>query len=391
MADPYDLAVVGGGILGLAHAYHAARRGKRVVLFDRDAQANGASIRNFGFITVTGQQAGECWNRARRTRDIWAEIAPQAGIEILQHGLLVVARRPEALAVLEAFTETQMGRAEVGAETGGETCRMLTASEVEARFPHIRPESLAGAMLSPHELRVESRDAIPRFAAWLQARWGVSIQYGTHVRDVAPPRIETSEGMVEAEATVVCPNDDMLTLFADRLAAYGLSRVALSMLRVQPAAGYRLGPAVMSDLSLVRYLGYAELPQAEPLLARLRAEQSTWLDNGIHLIAVQSADGSLVVGDSHHGAATPPPFASAEVERLILDELTATTGLTDLSVTQRWLGTYPSAPGRLMLVDRPSDAVRIAIVTSGTGASTGFAIAEEVIDDLFGPTGAGAA
>ncbi|HVW94267.1 MAG TPA: FAD-dependent oxidoreductase, partial [Devosia sp.] len=57
----YDLAVVGAGICGLAHALAAARRGLKVIVLDRDAQANGASIRNFGFITVTGQQQGECW------------------------------------------------------------------------------------------------------------------------------------------------------------------------------------------------------------------------------------------------------------------------------------------------------------------------------------------
>ena len=37
-----------------------------------------------------------------------------------------------------------------------------------------------------------------------------------------------------------------------------------------------------------------------------------------------------------------------------------------------------------MLVDRPSDAVRIVVITSGTGASTSFAIAEEVIGGLYG-------
>ena len=40
-----------------------------------------------------------------------------------------------------------------------------------------------------------------------------------------------------------------------------------------------------------------------------------------------------------------------------------------------------------MLVDRPSDAVRIVLITSGTGASTSFAIAEEVIADLYGYEG----
>jgi D-hydroxyproline dehydrogenase subunit beta len=37
-----------------------------------------------------------------------------------------------------------------------------------------------------------------------------------------------------------------------------------------------------------------------------------------------------------------------------------------------------------MLVDAPSDAIRVVIITSGTGASTSFAIAEEVVSDLFG-------
>ena len=78
MERSFDLAIVGAGIVGLAHALAAARRGLKVVVIDRDAQANGASIRNFGFITVTGQQAGETWRRAKRSRDVWAQIAPKA-------------------------------------------------------------------------------------------------------------------------------------------------------------------------------------------------------------------------------------------------------------------------------------------------------------------------
>jgi hypothetical protein len=37
-----------------------------------------------------------------------------------------------------------------------------------------------------------------------------------------------------------------------------------------------------------------------------------------------------------------------------------------------------------MFVDAPRDGVRLVMVTSGTGASTSFAIAEEVIGELFG-------
>ena len=105
----YDVAIVGAGIVGLAHALMAARRGKRTVVIERDSRAVGASIRNFGFVTVTGQQYPECWRRARRSAEIWDEVAAAAGIDVLHRGLLVAARRREAMAVLEAFASGPMG------------------------------------------------------------------------------------------------------------------------------------------------------------------------------------------------------------------------------------------------------------------------------------------
>ena len=49
MADvEYDLVVVGGGVLGTFHAYHALKKGLRVALFEKDRQPQGATVRNFG-------------------------------------------------------------------------------------------------------------------------------------------------------------------------------------------------------------------------------------------------------------------------------------------------------------------------------------------------------
>ncbi len=47
-----DLAVVGAGIIGLAHALAAAKRGLSVIVFDRNEQAVGASVRNFGLVLI---------------------------------------------------------------------------------------------------------------------------------------------------------------------------------------------------------------------------------------------------------------------------------------------------------------------------------------------------
>jgi FAD dependent oxidoreductase TIGR03364 len=369
----YDVAVIGAGICGLAHALAAARRGRRVLVIDRDAQANGASVRNFGFVTVTGQQRGECWSRAMRSREIWEDVASKASIPILQRGLAVATRRPEARAVLEAFAATEMG--------GG--CELLEPEDSRKRFPMFKAHVPMAVLYSPHELRVDSREAIPRLAAWLAEAHDVTFLRETAVHSVMPPQIATSRGAIMADAAIVCPGDDFHSLFSERLSAYVLTRCKLHMMRLAPMPNVPLDTPVMSDLGLVRYLGYAELPQAKQLKRRLEREQPAHLANGVHLIAVQNADGSLVVGDSHHYAATPDPFAPQEVDALILDEFEHVFGAR-AAVRERWTGTYASSADRLALIDRPSDALRIVVITSGTGASTSFAIGEEVIGDLFG-------
>jgi FAD dependent oxidoreductase TIGR03364 len=369
----FDLAVVGGGVVGLAHAYWAARAGKRVLVIERDVRANGASIRNFGFITVSGQERGDSWQLARRTRDVWAQIAPLAGIAIEQQGLYLTARSGEAVAVIEAFLATEMG----------EGCRLLSAPAFRDIAGGLGGPDLLGVLHSPHDLRVESRAAIPALAAWLEGALDVTFLRETVVFEVAPPRLVTSRGLVEADAVVVCPGDDFVTLYPDRIAAFALRKCRLSMLKTADP-GFRLPGALMSDLSLTRYRGYAALPQARALEARLRAQQPRHYDNGVHLIVAQGGDGGLIVGDSHHYGDLPAPFAPAGAEDDILDEYARSFGRAAPAVTERWTGVYAVADDRTYLVDTPADGVRMVIVTSGTGASTGFGIAERVIADLFG-------
>ena len=206
----HDVIVVGGGIVGLAHALAAARRGKKILVLDRDAQANGASIRNFGFVTVTGQERGRVWNLAKRSAAIWRDVAASAGIAIEQEGLLLVAQRPEAMDVVEAFLATDMG----------EGCQALTATDIVARSPMV--QGAVGGLLSPYDLRVESRLAIPRLAHWLAEAYGVEFLYRVAVQDAGTGWVESTAGSHRAEAVFVCPGDDWATLFPISMPPKGL-------------------------------------------------------------------------------------------------------------------------------------------------------------------------
>ena len=368
--DSFDVIVVGAGIVGLAHAYTAAQRGLRVCVVERDAACLGASIRNFGFITVTGQAPGDMWRRAMHSRDVWQAVAPQAGIDIVHRHLWLAAYRPEAHAVLEAFLRTPMA----------EACALIDATDAHARAPGLNLAQARSVLFSPHELRVESRTAVGLFARWLAEVHGVVFRFGETVHEVETPRVRTSRGTLRGERVVVCTNTELHGLFAGRIAAHDLTLCRLQMLRVQPEAGFRLPGAVMTDLSLVRYEGYSSLPEAAALRAWLMQEERASLDHGIHLIVVQSADGSLVVGDSHHYGDAPEPFAIEAVDQLILRHLRSTLDLETAQVTERWTGVYPSSKTTPCVIDAPDDATRVVLVTSGSGASTGFGIAADVFD-----------
>lgn len=54
MNNNYDLLVVGGGVLGTFHAYHALQRGLKVALIEKDARPQSATVRNFGQVVPSG-------------------------------------------------------------------------------------------------------------------------------------------------------------------------------------------------------------------------------------------------------------------------------------------------------------------------------------------------
>lgn len=376
MAETYDLAVVGAGVVGLAHALAAARSGRRVVVIEREARANGASVRMSGLVTVAGHAPGASWRRAKRSREIWAEICAAAGVRIEHEGLAIVARRPEAATALDAFAQTAAGAG----------CSFYQPDDAHALFPHFKGD-ISGVFWSPDELRVEARTAIPKIAAWLEDAHDVAFKWETAVTAVTDGAIETSRGVISAGAAVVCAGDDFRTLFADRLSGVGLTRAKSQMLRVRCEDGFELPGAVASDLAILRLPGFEDLDGYAALRARLETEQPEHLAYGVGLLASQSADGSLVLSGSRQIDATPDPFQSQAVDELILAEFEAVFGRRPKQIVSRWIGSYAFSPERSVVTEAPAERVRVVVTASAAGASSAFAVGEETIAGLFGKAG----
>src|ERR1700761_1816150 len=97
--------VIGAGIVGLATARALASRGYGVTVFERNEQAVGASIRNFGMIWPIGQATGPLYDRAMLSRSIWKQVCTEAGIWHNEVGSLHLAYHDDELQAIKEYVE----------------------------------------------------------------------------------------------------------------------------------------------------------------------------------------------------------------------------------------------------------------------------------------------
>src|SRR5580698_9580240 len=99
------IVVIGGGVLGTMHAVAARRRGYEVVHLEREGEARGASVRNFGLVWVSGRRPGAELALALRARELWAEIGSLVpGVGFRPAGSMTLASDDIELSVLKEAT-----------------------------------------------------------------------------------------------------------------------------------------------------------------------------------------------------------------------------------------------------------------------------------------------
>jgi FAD dependent oxidoreductase TIGR03364 len=365
-----DVAVVGGGIVGLAFARAAARRGKSVVLFERSAAAAGASVRNFGMIWPIGQPPGPLHRLALRSRDLWRKVARDAGIWLGECGSVHAAYEDDERDVVAEFAGA--------APALGVACEFLAAKEAIERFPALNPNGLCGVLYSPTECAIDPREAVARLPHWLAEAHGVTLRYGVAVTAIDMPRVRSAGGEVWTAGRVfVCSGADFETLFPDVFAAAGLTRVKLQMMRTAPQpGGWRLGPHVAGGLTLAHYKSFELCRALAPLKARLAGQYPEHLRYGIHVMAAQNRLGEVVIGDSHEPVGAATPFDNPRIDGLILAYLWKLLRLPSWDAAARWHGVYAKHPTRPVVTAEPQPGCAAVTGAGGAGMTLAFGLAE---------------
>jgi len=373
--QPYDLAIVGAGIIGQALAYHAAKRGMRVGVFERSGTPLGASIRNFGLIWPIGQPTGPRFQMALESLRHWEALAGEAGLDLRRTGSLHLAYRDEEMDVLEDFVANYLDH--------GHQCRLIGVDEVGAMSQVARLNGLKGALWSGTECQVSSPQALPRIAQYLQTKLGVLFHWHHAVTAVEHRVLSAGGAQFRANRIVVCPGADLDTLFPKLLQGAGLRPVRLQMLAAQPARAQDLGPALCAGLTLLHYPAFERCAALPSLRKILQTEAPEAIANGVHILLSQHVNGEFIIGDSHDYDPNPSPFNSDAVDAVILRYLADMTVPLGLRITRRWEGVYVNPTKGESTLLHPEDGVWIITGLGGAGMTLSLGLTAKWMDETF--------
>jgi FAD dependent oxidoreductase TIGR03364 len=195
---------------------------------------------------------------------------------------------------------------------------------------------------------------------------------------VALPYIEIARERWEVDAAVVCSGEDFETLYPEVLAASGLTRCKLQMMRTAPQPkGWQLGPALAAGLTLRFYKSFQICSTLGTLRERVGREMPEYDRWAIHVLVSQTADGAITLGDSHEYGASPDVFDKPEIDELILREAATFLQLPDMRIAQRWNGTYALHAEKPFLETEPAPGVQIVTAPGGSGMTLSFGLAEK--------------
>lgn len=368
-----DVAVVGAGILGLAHAALCARAGKRVVVFEKNPQARGASVRNFGMIWPIGQPQATL-ETALRSRSHWMDLLAESRLPFSSLGSLHVIYREDEEAVAREFVDLAPGM--------GYQAEWLPPEQTLQMSP-VRAEGLRGAIYSATEMNVDPFVVVAKLPAFLAERYGVQFRFGQAVREIRLPLIDTGLEKWQADTAIVCSGDDFHTLYPRAFAESGITRVKLQMMRTVPQpGGWSIGPALAAGLTLRFYRSFQVCPSLPRLERRIVEESPEYERWGIHVLVSQTAAGEITIGDSHEYGLDVDPFDKALIDDLILRYLAGFLPLPDPRIAQRWQGVYAKHPDKSWVCFEPDPGVRVVTAPGGAGMTLSFGIAERTLQEI---------
>ena len=380
----YDLAIVGGGVLGTFHAYHAALLGLKVIVLEKDLFPMEASVRNFGQVVPSGFSVGRWHHYGRYSTQLYKSFQEKFDIGIRNNGSTYIASTPDELELLHEL--------KANFEATEYNSFMLSKEELLAKYPSVDSNYAIGALSFPQEVSAESRKMIHNLHAYLRETTTIEFSYATPVIGIEDKESEvelhtSNQSKILATKAIICNGRDFRLLFPETFAKSEIEVVKLGMMVTKPMPEIKLPGNILTGLTIRRYESFKALEGYKNLNWENVNQEA--LNYGIHILFKQRIDGSIVIGDSHlyADAAKNEELGfdiDMSINQIILDESKKILNLPNLDIQHYWNGFYSQMKGNEEIFDQPiSSNIKIVTAIGGKGMTASAGFSKESIDNFF--------
>jgi glycine/D-amino acid oxidase-like deaminating enzyme len=301
MNGAYDLAVIGGGLVGGAIAWGAAREGASVALIDESDVALRAARGNFGLVWIQskgyGMPAYAHWSQ--RSARLWPQMQAALGAET---GIDLALRQPGGFVFCLSEAELDDRAALVQRmhnESGDIGTVILDRDEVRARVPHLGDE-VVGASYCPIDGHANPLYLLRALQSGLVASRGAYLP-GRSIERIEPQ-----------------PGGFVLTSGAERFAC-GKLVIAAGL------GSPRLAPMVGLDMPVAPLRGQIIVTE------RLRP----FLHYATHVVR-QTQEGSVMLGDSHEDVGFDVGTSVPILQQIAVRNLRIFPVLREATIVRAW-------------------------------------------------------
>lgn len=368
------MLVVGGGIVGCATAYYAARGGTAVTLVEREHVAYGASGRNPGFVWLHCRNPGIALELSLASRRLYAELVDELPEDFgfRPSGGLIYFTTPEQGEVFAEFVEAR--------RHDGLEMDLIDGAEVRRLVQPIRQDVL-GASFCPLDAQIDTPRFVRALAAGARA-YGADIREGIEVTALRRDGervigVETSDGIVEADTVVAAAGAWAPELLATIEVDLKVGGERLQVLSTEPLPRM-IEPLVYGPLATKQYALFRDLASYD--VTHFTAPYEDEAEIELLLLAVQRATGEILLG-------CPMDYPAELDQRPTLAGLAAIVhgfeldfpGLRNVPINRMWAGLLPYTSDTLPIIDTSIDGLVIAaghVYGNAAGPITGKLIAQ---------------
>ena len=383
MKNRFDVIVVGAGVLGTFHAYHAAKLGKEVLLVEKDQFPTQATVRNFGQVVPSGMGA-DWFDYGVRGTAIYNQIQKEYDISIRNNGSVYIASdndEQQLIHELKAMMDTRDYQAE-----------LLNTHQCLEKWPALNGNYCKEALFFPQEVSAEPEKMIFNLLTYVTQQFqNLTYRPATTIIDcaISGDHVNVTSNVKEvfkADKVIVCNGGEFKLLFPNLFKQSGIVTSKLQMLRTIPMQTVALEGNILTGLTIRRYESFQECPSFTSIKTPDHLiELKKW---GIHILFKKAMDGSIIIGDSHEYADVNHTddlgFAQNEyINRLMLNEAQRIVNFDVTKIATAWFGFYPQHNEKDIVEIDIEDKIHIRTAIGGKGMTTSAGYAEASIKKLI--------